>query len=47
MEMKNAKNEYMENLVEIQYAQTGQSSATNDMGMREMQAIVYKQSTYW
>ena len=33
----------MENLVEIQYAQTGQSSATNDMGMREMQAIVYKQ----
>ena len=43
MEMKNAKNEYMENLVEIQYAQTGQSSATNDMGMREMQAIVYKQ----
>jgi phage terminase Nu1 subunit (DNA packaging protein) len=33
----------MENLVEIQYAQTGQSSATNAMGMREMQAMVYAQ----
>lgn len=33
----------MENLVEITYAQTGKSSATNDMGMREMQAMVYEQ----
>ena len=33
----------MENLVEIQYAQSGQSSATNEMGMREMQAMVYAQ----
>lgn len=33
----------MENLVEITYAQTGKSSATNDMGMREMQAMVYAQ----
>ena len=33
----------MENLVEITYAQTGQSSATNQLGMREMQAMVYEQ----
>lgn len=33
----------MENLVNIQYAQTGESSATNDMGMREMQSMVYEQ----
>ena len=33
----------MENLVEIKYAQTGQSSATNELGMREMQAMVYEQ----
>lgn len=33
----------MENLVEIKYAQSGQSSATNEMGMREMQAMVYAQ----
>lgn len=32
----------MENLVEIKYAQTGQSSATNELGMREMQAMVYE-----
>lgn len=31
------------NLVNIQYAQTGKSSATNEMGMREMQAMVYEQ----
>ena len=31
------------NLVNIQYAQTGKSSATNNMGMREMQAMVYEQ----
>ena len=31
------------NIVNIQYAQTGKSSATNDMGMREMQAMVYTQ----
>lgn len=33
----------MNNLVEIKYAQTGKSSATNEMGMREMQAMVYEQ----
>ncbi|MCI7359490.1 MAG: DEAD/DEAH box helicase family protein [Parabacteroides sp.] len=33
----------MENLVEITYAQTGKSSATNQLGMREMQAMVYEQ----
>ena len=33
----------MENLVEIKYAQTGKSSATDSMGMREMQAMVYEQ----
>ena len=32
----------MENLVEIKYAQTGKSSATDNMGMREMQAMVYE-----
>ena len=31
------------NLVEIQYAQTGKSSTTDNMGMREMQAMVYEQ----
>ena len=31
------------NLVNIEYAQTGQSSATNELGMREMQAMVYEQ----
>ena len=30
----------MENLVEIKYAQTGKSSTTDSMGMREMQAMV-------
>lgn len=33
----------MENLVEIKYAQTGKSSTTDAMGMREMQALVYEQ----
>ena len=33
----------MENLVEIKYAQMGKSSATDAMGMREMQAMVYEQ----
>lgn len=33
----------MENLVEIKYAQTGKSSSTNELGMREMQAMVYAQ----
>ena len=33
----------MENLVEIKYAQTGKSSTTDAMGMREMQAMVYEQ----
>lgn len=33
----------MENLVEVQYAQTGKSSNTDELGMREMQAMVYAQ----
>lgn len=33
----------MQNIVEIQYAQTGHSSATDELGMREMQAMVYAQ----
>lgn len=33
----------MTNLVEVQYAQTGKSSNTDAMGMREMQAMVYAQ----
>lgn len=33
----------MTNLVEVQYAQTGKSSNTNTLGMREMQAMVYAQ----
>lgn len=33
----------MNNLVEIQYAQTGKSSNTDALGMREMQAMVYAQ----
>lgn len=31
----------MTNLVEVQYAQTGESSNTDELGMREMQAMVY------
>lgn len=33
----------MTNLVEVQYAQTGKSSNTNELGMREMQTMVYAQ----
>lgn len=33
----------MTNIVEVQYAQTGKSSNTDAMGMREMQAMVYVQ----
>ncbi|WP_300878196.1 DEAD/DEAH box helicase [uncultured Duncaniella sp.] len=33
----------MTNLVEVQYAQTGRSSNTDELGMREMQAMVYAQ----
>ena len=33
----------MTNLVEVQYAQTGKSSDTDALGMREMQAMVYAQ----
>ncbi len=29
------------NLVEVQYAQTGKSSNTDVLGMREIQALVY------
>lgn len=32
----------MENIVEISYAQTGESTQTNELGMREMQAKVYE-----
>ena len=32
----------MPNLVEVTYAQTGQSTSTNDMGMRTMQARAYE-----
>lgn len=43
-ELKHKKmNIGVHNLVNIQYAQTGKSSATNEMGMREMQAMVYEQ----
>lgn len=31
------------NLVEVEYAQTGKSSNTDELGMREMQAMVYAQ----
>ena len=31
------------NLVEVNYAQTGESSNTNALGMRQMQAMVYDQ----
>ena len=40
---KKGLNMGVNNLVNIQYAQTGKSSATNNMGMREMQAMVYEQ----
>lgn len=33
----------MNNLVEVKYAQTGKSSNTNTLGMREMQEMVYEQ----
>lgn len=33
----------MTNLVEVQYAQTGKSTETDELGMREMQAMVYAQ----
>lgn len=33
----------MNNLVEVQYAQTGKSSSTDELGMREMQTMVYAQ----
>ncbi len=33
----------MANLVEVKYAQTGKSSNTDALGMREMQAMVYEQ----
>lgn len=33
----------MTNLVEVQYAQTGKATNTDELGMREMQAMVYAQ----
>ena len=33
----------MHNFIEVQYAQTGKSSNTDELGMREMQAMVYAQ----
>jgi phage terminase Nu1 subunit (DNA packaging protein) len=35
----------MENIVELQYKQTGKSTNTDALGMREMQAMVYAQRT--
>ena len=32
----------MPNLVEVTYAQTGESTSTNNMGMRPMQARAYE-----
>lgn len=31
-----------DNIVDIRYQQTGESSATNELGMREMQAKAYE-----
>ena len=41
------KPEYLKpiNLVNVEYAQTGQSKKTNEMGMREMQAKAYEART--
>ena len=38
----------MENLVEVKYGQTGESTKTNSLGMREMQqrAYAYRTSQY-
>lgn len=33
----------MENILNVSYAQTGQSTAQKSMGMREMQARVFEQ----
>lgn len=33
----------MTSLVEVQYARSGKSSNTEELGMREMQAMVYAQ----
>lgn len=33
----------MTNLVEVQYARTGKSNRTDELGMREMQAMIYAQ----
>ena len=32
----------MPNLIDVSYAQTGESTSTNDMGMRAMQARAYE-----
>ena len=32
----------MPNLIEVTYSQTGESTSTNDMGMRAMQARAYE-----
>ena len=37
----------MPNLLEQNYAQTGQSTNTDALGMREMQARVYAVSTFF
>jgi superfamily II DNA or RNA helicase len=37
----NVKEKYMPNIVEVTYEQTGQSTKTNGMGMREMQERAY------
>lgn len=33
----------MNNLVEVQYARTGKATNIDELGMREMQAVVYAQ----
>jgi hypothetical protein len=44
---KDNHNNYIKpiNLVNVEYAQTGQSKKTNEMGMREMQAKAYEART--
>ena len=32
----------MPNLIEVNYAQTGGSTSTNDLGMREMQSLAFE-----
>ena len=38
-------NKINDNIVDIKYQQTGKSSNTNELGMREMQAKAYEATT--